>query len=141
MFCGDLQIKWVVGVSSTSLSADQVKKLETTALLRHLNVMRPYTKDSPIFRMLVQELAEMNNEQRGDFLEFTTSKRCLPVNGLAAAGITIATEKKPGDALPFGQTCIKTLHIPPYGTQSELRAALKAAMMNGSEDVGFVERG
>ena len=45
------------------------------ALARHLNVMRPYTKDSPVFKMLVAELVEMNNEQRGDFLEFATSKR------------------------------------------------------------------
>lgn len=139
MFCGELCINWAPITSS--MSPEAVIKHELHALARHLNVMRPYSKDSPVFKMLVAELVEMNNEQRGDFLEFTTSKRCLPVNGLQAAGITIATEKKPGDVLPFGQTCTKTLHIPPYGSKTELRAALQAAMMNGSEDVGFVERG
>lgn len=88
MFCGDLHIKWASGVNANNVNPETMKKLEygiarpsdhvdrMSALLKYLTVMRPYSKESPVFRMLVEELSEMNNDERGDFLEFTTAKRC-----------------------------------------------------------------
>jgi len=121
MFCGNNTIDW----DSKTLE----EQLHPTANL---------TRDSASFRLLVEQLQEMSNQERSQFLNFVTACPRLPPGGLGALGIEV-TSQRTQSMVPTAQTCVPKLYLPDYADGTALRAGMIEAFKNA--DVGgFHER-
>jgi E3 ubiquitin-protein ligase TRIP12 len=93
-----------------------------------------YHLDSPQVQWLFQALMEFEEAQLGDFLQFATGGRCLPVGGFAALRLTVAKAMDKGvDALPTVMTCTKYLKLPEYPSFELLQRKLIQAIQYGRD--------
>lgn len=121
MLCGDNYVEW------DSISLNQ--NLRPTASL---------TTHSPVFKLLVEYLLQLENSDRAAFLNFVTACPRLPPGGVAALNIEVSpsgTESK----IPTSQTCVPKLYIPNYETKEDLQKGFLTAFQN-AEAGGFHER-
>lgn len=63
----------------------------------------------------------MTDEQRKQFLQFTTGSDRAPVNGLKNLPINIGRHGPDTDRLPTAHTCFNHLLIPEYSSKDKLR--------------------
>jgi len=124
MLCGERSIEW-----------DKASLQQHIKLVSNEQGAR-YTKKSPPFQMLLDELVAMPIEDRARFLDFVTACPRLPPGGLASLGIEVAPESR--SRYPRSRTCSKLMWLPAYATQMELREKLRAALANAKEG-GFHE--
>jgi hypothetical protein len=121
MFCGNGAIEW-----------------DTKTLKEHLHPTANLTRESTSFRLLVEQLEEMSNQERSDFLNFVTACPRLPPGGLGALGIEV-TSQRTQSMIPTAQTCVPKLYLPDYSDGVALRAGMIEAFKN-ADIGGFHER-
>jgi len=121
MFCGNNTIEW-----------------DAPALEQHLHPTANLTRESPSFRLLVEQLQEMTNQERSDFLNFVTACPRLPPGGLGALGIEV-TSQRTQSMIPTAQTCVPKLYLPDYPDGEQLRSGMLEAFKN-ADIGGFHER-
>lgn len=124
MFCGNNTIDW-----------------DSATLEQHLQPVASLTRESPSFQLLVEQLLEMTNQERSDFLNFVTACPRLPPGGLGALGIEVTTQRTQS-MIPTSQTCVPKLFLPEYVDGEALRAGMIEAFKNAAakEGIGFHER-
>jgi len=122
MFCGNNTIEW-----------------DSATLEQNLHPTANLTRDADLFKILVEQLLEMSNQERSDFLNFVTACPRLPPGGLGALGIEITTQRTKS-MIPTSQTCVPKLYLPEYPDGASLRAGMLEAFKN-AETGGFHENG
>jgi len=120
MLCGDNTIDW-----------------EAATLEQHLQPVAPLNRDSPCFIMLCEQLLDMSNQERSDFLNFVTACPRLPPGGLGALGIEV-TAQRSQSMIPTAQTCVPKLYLPEYTDGAALRTGMMEAFKN-ADSGGFHE--
>jgi len=130
LFCGHQKVVWTAYITNDWLAGTVQEEEEVRALTEHITPVGRLTKDSPLFLLLISELAHMQNEKRSAFLDFVTATPRLPPGGLPQAGIKVATR---ASKIVWSQTCIRTLYLPEgVETADELRYALDEAFANAA---------
>ncbi|OAF69058.1 hypothetical protein A3Q56_03204 [Intoshia linei] len=90
-----------------------------------------YTRESPMFKNLINVLMELDEEQRKKFLRFSTGCSSLPPGGFKSFNprmIVVKNKNASDNRLPSVSTCIHFLKIPDYSSQEILKTKLLAAM-------------
>ena len=119
LFCGNAEVIW------------DEKTLTNDILIPTGSISR----DDKLFRFLVAELVAMSNNDRIQFLEFTTAiPRLIPGTKISVARQYSKTPMN----LPTARTCSYQLNLPNYKTQAELGEKLRGAVANGLQS-GFHE--
>ncbi|KAG2219608.1 hypothetical protein INT45_011333 [Circinella minor] len=97
-----------------------------------------FTMDSPSFKNLLSILSEMNDNERREFLQFTTGSPRLPIGGWKAMRPvftvvckTSESPLKPDDYLPSVMTCANYLKMPDYSSKDKMQVRLFTSMKEG----------
>jgi len=138
MLCGHQQVVWTAYISEDWLLGGNARADdERKALEENLQPIGRLTRESQIFKMLVDELISMDNSSRSKFLDLVTANPRLPPGGLPQAGIKLAL--RTGSRTVWAQTCAKTMYLPEYDSSDDLRAGLEEAFANAALG-GFHEK-
>ncbi|KAI9315172.1 hypothetical protein BX666DRAFT_2019860 [Dichotomocladium elegans] len=97
-----------------------------------------FTMESPSFKNLLLILSEFNEEERREFLQFTTGSPRLPIGGWKAMRPVFTVVCKtaegslsPDDYLPSVMTCANYLKMPDYSSKEKMRTRLLTSMREG----------
>lgn len=108
-------------------------------LLECIKADHGYTMDSSTIRNLVAVLSNLEETERGAFLQFITGSPRLPIGGFKSLTPQFTVVCKPYDApltaddyLPSVMTCVNYLKLPDYSSEAVLKSKLLMAMREGS---------
>ncbi|KAI9492271.1 hypothetical protein BDB00DRAFT_788876 [Zychaea mexicana] len=97
-----------------------------------------FTMESSSFKNLLSILSEMNDQERREFLQFTTGSPRLPIGGWKAMRPVFTVVCKtsdapltPDDYLPSVMTCANYLKMPDYSSKEKMRVRLLTSMKEG----------
>ena len=94
-----------------------------------------YTRDSPMFHLLLDTMAQFNQHEQQQFLRFVTGSPKLPVGGFRSLRpqltVVCKTCDHPDTYLPSVMTCANYLKLPQYSSLDILRERLLFAMTEG----------
>lgn len=116
-----------------------------------------FTMESTSFKNLLTILSEMNEDERREFLQFTTGSPRLPIGGKMIHFLSTLTRKlmhaivgwkamrpvftvvcktaesplSPDDYLPSVMTCANYLKMPDYSSKEKMRTRLLTSMREG----------
>lgn len=83
-------------------------------------------------------MSEMNDEERREFLQFTTGSPRLPIGGWKALRPVFTVVRKSSEApltadsyLPSVMTCANYLKMPDYSSKEIMRERLRVSMKEG----------
>ncbi|KAI8082723.1 uncharacterized protein BX664DRAFT_387876 [Halteromyces radiatus] len=107
-------------------------------LLDTIKADHGYTMESNTVKHLLEVLSEMTNEEKREFLQFTTGSPRLPIGGWKAMRPMFTVVRKnceaplvADDYLPSVMTCANYLKMPDYSTKAILRKQLFKSMQEG----------
>jgi len=95
-----------------------------------------YTKDTPIIKSFWEVIHSFNEEQKRNFLAFSTGSDRAPIKGLGSMIFVIARHGPDSETLPSAHTCFNHLLIPEYSSKEKLQEKLLKAIQN-SEGFGL----
>ena len=113
------------------------KKLDFKELENNTQYVDGYKEDSQIVKWLweiIQE--ELTDQQKRQFLQFSTGCDRAPVSGLSTLPFYIGRHGPDTERLPTAHTCFNHLLIPEYPSKDKLRVKLLTAIQN-SEGFGL----
>eukprot|EP00357_Protocruzia_adherens_P016873 CAMPEP_0115013580 /NCGR_PEP_ID=MMETSP0216-20121206/25504_1 /TAXON_ID=223996 /ORGANISM="Protocruzia adherens, Strain Boccale" /LENGTH=720 /DNA_ID=CAMNT_0002383029 /DNA_START=44 /DNA_END=2206 /DNA_ORIENTATION=+ len=113
------------------------KDLDFIALQKTTMYADGYTKDSTIITDFWDIAHQFTQEEKKNFLAFSTGSDRSPIGGLANLELTISRAGVDCDRLPTAHTCFNQLLIPEYGTKEKLKEKLLKAI-NNSEGFGLI---
>ncbi|KAI9024966.1 hypothetical protein CLU79DRAFT_745637 [Phycomyces nitens] len=97
-----------------------------------------FTMESPAFKNLLEILSEMDDDNRRDFLQFTTGSPRLPIGGWKAIRPVFTVVRKVPEAplcsddyLPSVMTCANYLKMPDYTSKSVMEQRIFKSMKEG----------
>ncbi|KAI8146292.1 hypothetical protein BJV82DRAFT_601246 [Fennellomyces sp. T-0311] len=97
-----------------------------------------FTMESASFKNLLSILSEMSEQERREFLQFTTGSPRLPIGGWKAMRPvftvvckTSESPLRPDDYLPSVMTCANYLKMPDYSSKEKMRLRLLMSMKEG----------
>lgn len=93
-----------------------------------------YTEDSDIIKWFWEIAFSMTEEQKKQFLSFTTGSSRIPVGGISSISLKIARNGTDTGRLPSAQTCFSLLLIPEYETKEIFEKMLLTAIQY---NIGF----
>ncbi|KAM7538862.1 hypothetical protein Aperf_G00000051664 [Anoplocephala perfoliata] len=100
-------------------------------LMENITTTDVSTKSSPTFGYFVEVLADLDVEERRNFLRWTTGYSTLPMGGLKNLWPPLALVLRPHGSsfrYPSVQTCLHRIEIPAYSSVAELRMHLVLAI-------------
>lgn len=77
-------------------------------------------------------LHDFNEEQKKQFLFFTTGSDRAPIGGLKNMRFIITKHGDDNDRLPQAHTCFNVLLLPPYASKEKLKEKLLLATQNAT---------
>ena len=89
-----------------------------------------YTAESDVAKWLWEVVTEFSEQEKKQFLQFTTGCDRAPINGLKNLPIYIGRHGPDTDRLPTAHTCFNHLLIPEYSSKEKLKTKLLLAMQN-----------
>ena len=117
------------------------QKWEYDILLENLKPEHGYTKNSKIFKNLIQYMTSLDKNEQKQFLIFTTGASRLPFGGFKALSPKLTVVKRsvignenPDKFLPTVMTCQNYLKIPEYSSFEILKKKFNIAMNEGSNE-------
>ena len=117
------------------------QKWEYDILLENLKPEHGYTKNSKIFKNLIQYMTSLDKNEQKQFLIFTTGASRLPFGGFKALSpkltvvkSAINSNENPDKFLPTVMTCQNYLKIPDYSSFEILKEKFNIAMNEGSNE-------
>ena len=117
------------------------QKWEYDILLENLKPEHGYTKNSKIFKNLIQYMTSLDKNEQKQFLIFTTGASRLPFGGFKALSPKLTVVKRsvignenPDKFLPTVMTCQNYLKIPEYSSFEILKEKFNIAMNEGSNE-------
>ncbi|KAI7870841.1 hypothetical protein BDF14DRAFT_1770296 [Spinellus fusiger] len=103
-----------------------------------IKVDHGFTMESPIFRYLLEYLSELDENQRREFLQFTTGSPRLPIGGWKAIRPVFTVVRKvpehplkADDYLPSVMTCANYLKMPEYSTKKVMQQRIVQSITEG----------
>lgn len=100
-----------------------------------------FTKDSATVQFLVTCLADMDVQQRREFLQFCTGCPHLPPGGVRhlhpPLKVILKDTRRPDVALPSARTCFHQIQLPAYSSLEVLRERLLFAVSNSKGLIDF----
>ena len=117
------------------------QKWEYEILFENLKPEHGYTKNSKIFKYLIQYMTSLDKNEQKQFLIFTTGASRLPLGGFKALSPKLTVVKKsmndyenPDYFLPTVMTCQNYLKIPDYSSFDIFKEKFNLAMNEGSNE-------
>ncbi|XP_069780819.1 ubiquitin-protein ligase E3A-like isoform X3 [Narcine bancroftii] len=104
------------------------KNLDFHALEEATEYDGGFTKDSRIVRDFWAITHSLPEEQKRQFLQFTTGSDRAPVGGLGKIKLIITKNGPDSDRLPTTHTCFNVLLLPDYSTKDKLKERLLKAI-------------
>ena len=101
-------------------------------MVAHLTLERYVLTDAPI-QYLLTVLRELSQEQRRQFLKFTTSNTQLPLGGFGALNprFKITRVDTSPEHMPATHTCFNTIDLPRYTSLEQTREKILYAITHG----------
>jgi hypothetical protein len=99
--------------------------------------MREYTKyegysdDEQTITWFWEELSEMSEEDKAEFLFFLTGSYRVPYSGFKGHPITINKMSSCKDYCPVAHTCFSIIDLPEYSSRETLKKMLNCAIKEG----------
>ncbi|KAL5012275.1 hypothetical protein ScPMuIL_010826 [Solemya velum] len=87
-----------------------------------------FTVDSPVIRHFWEILHDFPEEQKRQWLQFTTGSDRVPIGGLSKLKLIITRNGPDSDRLPTAHTCFNVLLLPDYCSKEKLRERLLKAI-------------
>ncbi|KAG7262513.1 hypothetical protein CRUP_000004 [Coryphaenoides rupestris] len=87
-----------------------------------------YSKDCQIIKDFWETIHSFGEDQKKQFLQFTTGSDRAPVGGLGKLKMIIAKNGSDTDRLPTSHTCFNALLLPEYSSKEKLRERLLKAI-------------
>ncbi|XP_052267734.1 E3 ubiquitin-protein ligase HECTD1-like isoform X2 [Dreissena polymorpha] len=112
------------------LCGEQAPNWTREDILNYTEPKLGYTKESMVFKRLVNVLVGLTADERKAFLQFTTGCTSLPPGGLANLHPRLTVVRKvDGDdkSFPSVNTCVHYLKLPEYSSEEILRERLLSA--------------
>ena len=117
------------------------QKWEYDILLENLKPEHGYTKNSKIFKNLIQYMTSLDKNEQKQFLIFTTGASRLPFGGFKALSPKLTVVKRsvidnenPDKFLPTVMTCQNYLKLPEYSSYEILEKKMLLAMKEGGKE-------
>jgi E3 ubiquitin-protein ligase TRIP12 len=117
------------------LNGTEIEPFTLGELEANITIEHGYQADSPQIRWLFGVLTELNNEQRGDFMQFVTGVSVVPLGGIAGLDPKLAVARRlpenkasPDETLPSVMTCTGYFKLPEYSSREILRERLLTAI-------------
>lgn len=104
------------------------KNLDFHALEEATEYDGGFTKESRIVRDFWGITHSLPEEQKRQFLQFTTGSDRAPVGGLGKIKLIITKNGPDSDRLPTTHTCFNVLLLPDYSTKDKLKERLLKAI-------------
>ncbi|XP_077462789.1 ubiquitin-protein ligase E3A [Stigmatopora argus] len=104
------------------------RKLDFEALEKTVEYDGGYSKETPIIKDFWATLHSFGEEQKKQFLQFTTGTDRAPVGGLGKIKMIIAKNGSDSNRLPTSHTCFNALLFPEYSSKEKLRERLLKAI-------------
>ncbi|XP_077572291.1 ubiquitin-protein ligase E3A isoform X6 [Stigmatopora nigra] len=104
------------------------RKLDFEALEKTVEYDGGYSKDTTIIKDFWATLHSFGEEQKKQFLQFTTGTDRAPVGGLGKIKMIIAKNGSDTNRLPTSHTCFNALLLPEYSSKEKLRERLLKAI-------------
>ncbi|KAJ3314833.1 putative E3 ubiquitin-protein ligase HTD2 [Boothiomyces sp. JEL0838] len=98
--------------------------------LEESTVYDGYEADTPIIRYFWEIVQGFTDEQKKQFLVFTTGSDRVPVGGLGKLQFVIARNGTDSDRLPTSHTCFNALLLSEYSSKEKLQDRLLLALEN-----------
>ncbi|XP_003737624.1 ubiquitin-protein ligase E3A [Galendromus occidentalis] len=87
-----------------------------------------YSADCEVIKWFWEVVHEMSDEEKKQFLQFTTGSDRVPVGGLAKLRMIITRHGPDSDRLPSSHTCFNVLLLPEYSSREKLKERLLKAI-------------
>ncbi|KAI7885357.1 hypothetical protein K492DRAFT_123830 [Lichtheimia hyalospora FSU 10163] len=121
-----------------SLFGNSVEDWSYSTISSAIHADHGYTMESRTVQHLVAILSEMTQQERRDFLQFTTGSPRLPIGGWHAMRPVFTVVRKqceppllPDDYLPSVMTCANYLKLPDYSNKQVMYQRLVKSMCEG----------
>eukprot|EP00049_Salpingoeca_infusionum_P008598 m.142472 g.142472 ORF g.142472 m.142472 type:complete len:801 (-) comp14057_c1_seq6:266-2668(-) len=96
--------------------------------LRRTTTYLDYRASDDIISWFWEVLDELNDEQKRQFLFFTTGSDRVPLAGLQAINLSIQRAEGAINRFPTAMTCFSRLMLPPYSSKDELKRRITGAL-------------
>lgn len=106
-------MKLICGVDNLDFN-----ELQSTTKYEHCS------SDDQTIKWFWEVLKDLNDDQKRDFLKFTTGSDRSPLRGLGELKLIIMLQGVDDERLPSAHTCFNHIILPKYTTKEKLRAKL-----------------
>ncbi|KAK0145980.1 Ubiquitin-protein ligase E3A [Merluccius polli] len=128
MVTNESPLKYLFRPEEVELLICGSRNLDFKALEETTDYDGGYSKDCQVIKDFWETIHSFGEDQKRQFLQFTTGSDRAPVGGLGKLKMIIAKNGSDTDRLPTSHTCFNALLLPEYSSKEKLRERLLKAI-------------